>query len=270
MCITPIKVKNSGDQPVPCGRCSQCRARRASGWSFRLMQEEKISISSHFITLTYDNKNVPLTLKGFMGFDRRHVQLFFKRLRKAHTGLREREYPIRYYLAGEYGGKTSRPHYHVILFNARVELIQPSWWYGQVWYGGVSGASVGYTLKYISKQSKIPMHANDDRPKEFSLMSKGLGKNYLTPEMVKWHKADLENRMFINIGDGKKAAMPRYYKLKLYDTAEAEKIKAVAARLAVERAARRYDQSTGHPDALKSQIIEREKKLITSPYKDNL
>lgn len=34
--------------------------------------------------------------------------------------------------------------------------------------------------------------------------------------MINWHKADLLNRMHINIGDGKKAAMPRYYKNKIY------------------------------------------------------
>lgn len=34
--------------------------------------------------------------------------------------------------------------------------------------------------------------------------------------MKKWHLNDLNNRMYINIGDGKKAAMPRYYKQKIY------------------------------------------------------
>lgn len=34
--------------------------------------------------------------------------------------------------------------------------------------------------------------------------------------MQYWHNADLLNRMYINIGDGKKAAMPRYYKQKIY------------------------------------------------------
>lgn len=34
--------------------------------------------------------------------------------------------------------------------------------------------------------------------------------------MVKWHLADPLNRMYLNIGDGKKAAMPRYYKDKIY------------------------------------------------------
>lgn len=38
--------------------------------------------------------------------------------------------------------------------------------------------------------------------------------------MQNWHKADLENRMYVNIDGGKKIAMPRYYKQKIYDETE--------------------------------------------------
>jgi len=34
--------------------------------------------------------------------------------------------------------------------------------------------------------------------------------------MVKWHKNDLVNRMYVPMKDGKKIAMPRYYKDKIY------------------------------------------------------
>lgn len=224
MCFTPLQLKNKNTQTnvlVPCGRCPQCYKRRISGWSFRLMQEDKRSDSSLFLTFTYDTKHVPITSNGFMGLSKRDVQLFIKRLRKAHT---KKSKPIRYYAAGEYGGKTNRPHYHIILFNAQLELIQPSWNLGQVHYGEVSGASVGYTLKYMSKKSKIPMHANDDRQPEFSLMSKGLGDNYTTEAMVNWHKSDLKERMYLNLEDGKKISMPRYYKQKIYTESERSEI----------------------------------------------
>lgn len=42
--------------------------------------------------------------------------------------------------------------------------------------------------------------------------------------MVEWHKKSLLDRMYINIGDGKKAAMPRYYKDKIYSHAERSEI----------------------------------------------
>lgn len=178
MCLLPIKIKNNlGDEvEVPCSKCPKCRARRISSWSFRLMQEDKVSESAHFITLTYGNTHVPITNRGFMSLAKDDVQKFFKRLRKQQDKLYPDAKPIRYYLAGEYGDKRKRPHYHAIMFNAKLELIQPAWQKGEVYYGTVSEASVGYTMKYISKPSQIPMHKNDDRLKEFALMSKGLGK----------------------------------------------------------------------------------------------
>lgn len=38
----------------------------------------------------------------------------------------------------------------------------------------------------------------------------------MSDAVVKWHRADLDNRMYCVIEDGKKIAMPRYYKDKLY------------------------------------------------------
>lgn len=170
MCHSPIVIKRDEVSiSVPCGKCEQCTKRRISGWSFRLMQEDKISSSSYFITLTYDTAKVPITKNGYMGLSKRDVQLFFKRLRKVNSGK------LKYYLAGEYGGKTARPHYHIILFNCDVKTIQDSWDLGSIHYGEVTAASVGYTCKYIQKPRRIPLHRNDDRQPEFSLMSKKLG-----------------------------------------------------------------------------------------------
>lgn len=172
-CINPITLQ-SGDI-VPCSKCLNCKKRRVSGWSFRLMQQLKISQSARFITLTYDTNHVPITKRGFMSLDKTDFQKFIKRLRKAQKDVGN----IKYYAVGEYGGRTMRPHYHAIIFNADVKLIQPAWSLngidiGMVHYGEVNEATIGYTLKYISKASKVPLHRNDDRVKEFSLMSKDL------------------------------------------------------------------------------------------------
>lgn len=175
MCDVTIEIRNKKTnqvERVPCGKCVKCKKRRASEWSFRLMQEWKQSTSAYFITLTYDTPHLPRTKANYKTIVKRDLQLFFKRLRKAQSGTGNSD-RIRYYAVGEYGGTTFRPHYHIILFNALQELIQPAWNLGHVHYGQVSEASVGYTLKYISKQGKIPLHKNDDRTPEFSLMSKG-------------------------------------------------------------------------------------------------
>jgi hypothetical protein len=139
-----------------------------------------------------------------------------KRLRKISPST----HSIKYYLCGEYGGKTFRPHYHAIIFNADIKNIEASWQNGSIHYGTVNGASVGYTLKYMFKLGRIPLHQNDDRQPEFSLMSKGLGANYLTPQMLDYHKTDLLKNMNCVLPDGKKIAMPRYYKDKVYTEIE--------------------------------------------------
>lgn len=200
--------------------------------------------TSYFLTLTYDSDNVPLTASGFMTLCKRDLQLFFKSLRFAQFGRRKSD--IKYYACGEYGGKSYRPHYHLILFNADLTYLVGSrdahfvdlgvlkldgkvpykcsfWPHGHITVGTVTGASIGYTLKYMSKAKRIPLHHKDDRSREFSCMSKGLGIHYLSPSMVSWHKAALTDRMYCNI-DGKKIAMPRYYKDKLYTVEERQEI----------------------------------------------
>lgn len=251
MCITPFKKTNTEHGifiEVPCGKCPECLKRRASGWSFRLRKEEEKHISARFITLTYDAEHVPISDNGFMTLDVKDVQDFFKRLRRLHE-IRDKNHPkIRYYVAGEYGGENMRPHYHIIMFNAIDTLVESAWHFparmgkkisqvrldksakvpsfaGYIDYGTVTGASIGYTLKYMCKPPKVPVHQRDDRVPEFSLMSKGLGNNYITPAMVKWHKKDLENRMYIVIEDGKKISMPRYFKDKIYSDRERLQIK---------------------------------------------
>lgn len=209
---------------VPCGKCPNCVKRRASGWSFRLMQEEKQSLSAHFITMTYDTNYVPITRNGFMQLSRRDIQLFFKRLRKNIEEKGQVEKPVKYYAVGEYGGRTMRPHYHIILFNAWPEVVEASWKLGAVHYGSVTGASIGYSLKYMCKRGRIPLHKNDDRQPEFALMSKRLGIGYVQPVIINWHKECLDERVYCNIDGGRKISMPRYYKDKIYTEMERKRI----------------------------------------------
>lgn len=179
MCLTPLHITNRKEQTrntVPCGKCPECIARRISGWSKRLLTEGMHSSSAYFITLTYDTYSVPITEKGFMQIDKKDLQKFFKRLRKLHNKKRYLR-SLKYFAVGEYGGRTYRPHYHIILFNADIKLIDQAWSLdgkpiGSLHYGDVSGASIGYCFKYLSKPSRIPLHVNDDRQKEFTLMSK--------------------------------------------------------------------------------------------------
>jgi len=75
-------------------------------WATRLQHELTEHETSCFVTLTYSDQYLP---EGGT-LDHRHVQLFLKRLRF------EIKTPIRYFVAGEYGDKTQRPHYHIIIY----------------------------------------------------------------------------------------------------------------------------------------------------------
>lgn len=236
-CLSPFTKKDTRNA-FPCGKCYTCKMRRIHGWAFRLQQQGLVSESALFITLTYDTTHVPITPNGFMSLNKNDLQLFWKRLRKRHhkrSGLSHLK--ISYYVAGEYGGETHRPHYHAIVFNAHPDDISEAWKQtppnrpddeptpiGHIHFGTLTIASIVYTLKYISKDSIIPIHKRDDRTKEFSNMSKGLGASYMTPQMIKWHKSDMLNRMYLPQEDNKKIAMPRYYKEKIYTRIQREHI----------------------------------------------
>lgn len=225
-CITPFYKKldivngvTTGYVPFPCGKCPPCLRRRISGWSFRLVKHSERCNSALFVTLTYDDDKVPKTKSGLMTLQKTDLQKFFKRLRKLTNEK------ISYYAVGEYGDKTQRPHYHIILFNSIPEDVESAWSIdsvsiGHCHFGSVSDASIGYTLKYCSKDKRIPMYNGDDRNKEFSIMSKKIGASYLNERTRKWHKANLEERCYLPLKDGKKASMPRYYKDKLYNDGE--------------------------------------------------
>lgn len=222
-CLTPYRLKTGED--VPCGRCGECLKRRANGWSFRLQEHNKWVHSAHFVTLTYDPEVVPLTKSGMMTLKKRDCQLYFKRLRKL-LKTQGHEHKVSYYICGEYGSKTNRPHYHAIIFNATLDAIAEAWKLdgkelGHVHIDECNGATINYTIKYMSKPHRVPMFAGDQRTSEFSLMSKGLGLSYVNDPAKAFHYVtrsgllDIDkSRMYLIMPGGFKTAMPRYYKQK--------------------------------------------------------
>lgn len=220
-CLSPV-YRNVKERwfPVPCGGCVSCRRRRTDAWVFRMLQEEKRSSSAHFITLTYDPDHVPISPNGFMTLDKGEFPRFMKRLRKLCP-----DSVLKYYACGEYGTDNKRPHYHAIIFNVPdVDMIFDAWHlggqpFGRVDVGQVSDKSIAYTVAYASKHNWHPDHVRDDRIPEFSLMSKGLGSNYITPAVSAYHKADL-SRIFLTKEGGDKIAMPRYYRERIFDEDE--------------------------------------------------
>lgn len=241
-CISTISIKTKeGRMHVPCGTCINCLTKKQQDWSFRLHQEKKISKTAHFISLTYDQWNVPIKegpdkhgeLIFQLNLDKRDLQLFMKKLRKHHSkqlkdyteittnsSSSSSDIKLRYYAVGEYGPETIRPHYHIILFNLNPKTlseIQTIWGKGNVDIGHVTAKSITYVTKYvITSRNQYYGH----RQKPFSTMSKqpGIGNNYLVNR--KWH-TDNKNHHVIN-HTGAKIGLPDYYKNKIFNKLQKE------------------------------------------------
>lgn len=216
-CFSPIQLKSAEYQVVPCGRCAACLANRRSEWSTRLEFELKRSVSAHFVTLTY--MDPPLGGFDIPSLYKKDVQDFMKRLRKLCPEK------LKYYVVGEYGSNTERPHYHAIIFNLPdkpLEILLKSWQNGIVHVGNVNAASIRYTLKYIllSKHNYERYHYVE---KPFALISKGLGSNYIDSRKS-WHRCDL-SRNYVVKEDGKKARLPRYFRDRIYSKIDKQKQK---------------------------------------------
>lgn len=226
-CISPLLIRSSGRRDfVPCGKCNFCLQVKRADWTFRLLQETRYAETMNFLTLTYDDGNVPINSDGDLVLCKRHVQLFQKRLRKENRKICE--WPVRYYSVGEYGTRTLRPHYHSIMFNVHQDLsarISDIWSHGQVHVGDVNLASIHYVTKYV-----INRHQEyGGREPPFSLMSKrpGLGARYLLTH-AEWHQSQSRNFTKVN---GVLGRLPRYYKDKFFTAAERSRMAAECVKL---------------------------------------
>lgn len=236
-CVAELMLRVGGKlRPVPCGKCGACLSNKRFEWTFRLNQELKVCDSALFLTLTYDEANVPLGQDDIPTLSKPDFQSFMKRLRHLPTTN-----PLRYYAVGEYGGETLRPHYHAIMFNLPFDMCEPYiefyrandvacyapdisaiWKKGFVSAGSVTPASIHYVTKYVISKS----NEYEQRAKPFALISNrsgGIGKDYVTKHLDFHRGGDLRNYVVHN---GYKFAIPRYYRPKLFTQRELEQMAA--------------------------------------------
>lgn len=146
LCIQPISL---GTAEVGCGQCGPCRVNRRRDWVARMLLHHAGHVGeSAFITLTYEDKHVPLDAGGVPCLCPGHVRWFMQRLRRSIGSLR-------YCVVGEFGERTKRPHYHAVLWTrSGVDLacaVREAWDKGFVDVGEISEASITYTVSYILK-----------------------------------------------------------------------------------------------------------------------
>jgi hypothetical protein len=214
------------DRPIPvnCGQCMSCRLDASRQWAMRMMAEAQLHEENSFLTLTYSDDHVP------PGLEKRHCQLFLKRLRK-RTGAK-----IRYFLCGEYGERTMRPHYHAAIFGYQFpdlqllhenangdrlfssELCDEIWGMGATTVGHMEWKSAAYVAGYVTKkltgdQAEEQYESLDHYGEltqiesPFALMSRrpGLGRDWWDK-----YKTDCYPSDFI-VHNGQKMQPPKYF-----------------------------------------------------------
>lgn len=164
---------------VRCGGCLSCRVDKRRRWGDRIKIEAKAYAQSSFVTLTYDDTHLPeggsLSLE-----DHRYFMMRFR--------SRIAPEKVRFFVAGEYGGLTWRPHLHYALFgyepcrNGRTrndqesccgpcDALRAAWGKGFVDNIALTGAEAylsGYTVKGMTRPDHVELGGR--RP-EFARMS---------------------------------------------------------------------------------------------------
>lgn len=233
---------------IPCGQCIGCRIRQREDWTTRIELEARDYPKEQvwFITLTYDDDHVPGMIVKTGEIMRKvqytwkpgesrpesvqillyeDIQKFLKRLRKAYRDK------LRYFVAGEYGEQTARPHYHMILYGweptdlENLYKIHHNGYYNSKWLANLWGmgqiqiaqavpATYRYVAGYVTKkmyeinEKKANAYYELGQTKPFACMSlkPGIGDNYYQE-----HKAEIWKKGYIQCTNGKKAQIPRYY-----------------------------------------------------------
>lgn len=236
---------------LPCGLCIGCRLEQAKESALRCHHESTLHYENCFITLTYSNQEIP----PYESLVHEHFQKFIRSLRK------KTQEKIRYYMCGEYGEKTQRPHYHAILFgfdfpNKKLvnirngnrvyisDLLSEVWTRGTHEIGSVNFNSAGYVARYILKKHKgqrgLIAYSEQNRIPPYTRCSlkPGIGHDYYEK-----NKTDFFPRDYAVLPDGRQTSVPRYYQrlLERSDPALAEKLK--KARIA--KAKENFDNSPG-------------------------
>lgn len=208
----------------PCGKCTTCSVLKRTEWANRILIETIYSEYTLFITLTYNDENLPFN----NSLTPEHAINFLKKLRYYHEPKK-----LRYYLCGEYGEQTWRPHYHAILFSATEidkEHIAKSWTnklkepLGFIHFGENANNAVaqyvsGYITKKLNRDDLYKKSILGDRYKEFSLKSQGLGRALVLDIINSTGGLLLDEDVLKSINlDGKKIYLGKYLITKLRKT----------------------------------------------------
>lgn len=222
---------------IGCGKCIGCKLDHSREWVARLLMEYETNNECYFLTLTYDDEHCPPSLR------KRDIQLFIKRLRSKFDFLN-----IKYFICGEYGTSTFRPHYHAIIFGIDFfnswfhikkydskghyfsDNVNNLWSHGYVVIAPANAANIGYTTRYTYKKVGVGLSLKKFGLQDnFLLCSQKLGLDYFLQNKDKIIK---DNAIYFN---GQRYSIPRYFlkKLEVFDNDNFKKIKSINERKSI-------------------------------------
>lgn len=272
---------------IPCGKCIGCRLSYAKQWSERCLMELEGHKSSYFVTLTYDDINLPMTTfvepeNGVICEINTLVKEDFRNFMKALRQATNQK--IRYFACGEYGTQTVRPHYHAILFGLELDdlvpygqngrgdylynspLLQKIWKKGFVVVGSVTRESCNYVARYVMKKVDVDSKEFTDRnmQPEFITMSThpGIGKDFLDrhPKLFEYDYITVKSPAGETSRETQSASetvsIPRYfYRLKEKESTEFVRSKKIKMRKFSKsnREMKKLSTDKNYPDMLRTE-----------------
>lgn len=228
---------------IPCKKCIGCRLDYSREWANRGYLESKQWEQNYFVTLTYNDENLPKN----ESLEPKHFTTFLKDLR---ANLRDNDIQssgVRFMGCGEYGSERGRPHYHLILFNCQLptdsfyepriinkstywrnKIIEEEWDYGFSNVSDVTWNTIAYTARYITKkvygaQAEEEYKAQGKEPEFFrSSRMPGIGGYYYAENKDKIYEND---EIIITNKKGAQSTKPPKYFDRLLEKEDAERVK---------------------------------------------
>lgn len=178
---------------------------------------------SFFVTLTYDQNNIPIRIKDdhpYFVFNKKHVQDYLKRVRYFMNQV-SADLKLCYMCVSEYGSIGQRPHYHALIYVKNDKymhhlkqmrmILRDCWQHGFVTIKAADDANIHYVTKYCVKD--IDQVQSGCIDPVFILASKKpyLGYSFEST-LERQINLSLEPKVF---NHGYAQAMPRIYRNKL-------------------------------------------------------
>lgn len=236
--ITPLDGKEHV-QECPCGKCIACLHNEQDSWAIRLRETCFAYKDFVYDTLTFNEQSITYfdvtsevmderriispeswkllerykwydketgELKYYApAIDRQVIRDWIRQGRELFVHHHKYRPDIKYFVVEEYGPKTSRPHFHLLMFGMpKSDYIKffKKKWRNQYGFTKTQFIEAGtdkdrdcitrYVSKYVSKGVfESPLVKDGFSPKPFRSISHGIGEEYLQNSIFDWFRSDI-------------------------------------------------------------------------------